>query len=241
MGLLGGIGDFLFGKKPKAGSNESGNNYADYIKNAYGGMISGGTDAFGQYGNALGIGGNFAGQKQAFDNYLNNSGYGYVLDQGMQGVTNSAAGKYLLRSGATAKALQDRALNIGKTFYENYLDRLSDMSRLGLGAGSLVSGAGQFSKGTGSTQGTQGSFGDLLSLGIALFSDERLKDNIEPTGRTMGGVPEVEFEYRQDTGIDLPKGRQKGVLAQAVAKLRPDALGPIVKGFLTVDYRRLLI
>src|SRR4249919_3692644 len=123
--------------------SESGNKAWKEIKGAYMPMINQGVDAFGAYGDALGIGGNFGAQQQAYDNFLNNSGYKYVLD--------SAAGKFMLRSGATAKALQDRSLNIGKTFFENYLDRLSDQSRLGLGAGGLLSNTGQYSKASGSS------------------------------------------------------------------------------------------
>src|SRR4249919_1384929 len=89
--------------------SESGNKAWKEIKGAYMPMINQGVDAFGAYGDALGIGGNFGAQQQAYDNFLNNSGYKYVLDQGMHGVTDSAAGKFMLRSGATAKALQDRS------------------------------------------------------------------------------------------------------------------------------------
>jgi len=163
-----GLFSTIFGSSPKPEKSESGNHSYDYLKDAYGGMIGGGTDAFGQLGSALGVGGNFAGQQQAYDNFLNNSGYGYVMDQGMQGVTNSAAGNYLLRSGSTAKALQDRAMNIGKTYFENYLDHLGDMSKLGLGAGGLISSAGQYSKGTGDTQGSGGLLGAAMNL-IPLF------------------------------------------------------------------------
>lgn len=93
--------------------------------------------------------------------------------------------------------------------------------------------------GAGTTTGTQpGGWGNQL-LGAAsaalpfIFSDERLKENIAYTGRSVGGVPEVEFEYRKDSG--LPQGRQTGVIAQDVAKLRPDALGPVVGGYLTIN------
>jgi hypothetical protein len=158
MGLLGSI----FGSKPKAQKSESGNKSWDFIKSTYSPMASGGTGAFGQLGSALGVGGDFAGQQQAYDNYLNNSGFDYAMDQGMQGVTNSAAGKYLLRSGATAKGLQDRATNISKSFFDDYLDRLGQMSQLGLGAGGLMANAGQWSKGSGGTPGSQGFLGAAM-------------------------------------------------------------------------------
>jgi hypothetical protein len=106
----------------------------------------------------------------------------------------------------------------------------------GLGALSPLLGAG-----AGAGQSTQSqpsdTFGSIMGLASAalpfIFSDERLKDNIAYTGRSVGGVPEVEFEYRKDSG--LPQGRQTGFIAQDVAKLRPDALGPVVGGYLTIN------
>lgn len=236
-----GIIKSLFGSKGSKQKSESGNLAYDYLKGAYSPMVSGGTGAFGQLGSALGVGGNFAGQQQAYDNFLNNSGYQYVLDQGMQGVTNSAAGNYLLRSGATAKALQDRAMNIGKTYFENYLDHLGDMSKLGLGAGSLISGAGQYSKGSGTSGGDSGvgnAIGTALTI-ASLFSEPELKKNIEHVGYTPDGIEIVDFDYRQDTPLKLPEGRFRGVMADEVERLRPDALGPTINGYRTVNYSRL--
>lgn len=150
--------------------SESGNKNLGLLNGIYTPMAQGGVGAFNTLGNALGIGGNFDAQQQAYENFLDNSGYDYVLDQGMQGVTNSAAGNYLLRSGATAKALQDRSINIGKTFFENYLDRLSEQSRLGLGAGGILTNAGQYSKSKGSSGGGLGGLlGTALSIGAGIF------------------------------------------------------------------------
>lgn len=231
MGLL----TSIFGGSSEKSS--SGNKNMDLITGAYSPMMTGGIGAFNTVNNALGIGGDFGAQQEAYENFLNNSGYDYVLDQGMQGVTNSAAGNYLLRSGATAKALQDRSLNIGKTFFENYLDRLADQSRLGLGAGGLVADVGQFSKGSASS--SSGGLGKAIGAGLSMLamSDIATKDNIVDLGYDIGGVPAISFNYRQ--GLGLPEGEFVGVRAQDVARLRPDALGPVVDGYLTVDYGAL--
>jgi hypothetical protein len=62
------------------------------------------------------------------------------------------------------------------------------------------------------------------------FSDARLKDNIEPVGKTFDG----QNIYRYDFG----DGRtQLGLLAQEVLRNHPDAVGQ-KDGFLTVDYDR---
>lgn len=219
----------------KPGKSESGNKAYDYIKGAYSPMVQGGTDAFGYTNNLLGIG-----KEGGFQNYLDSAGYNFIKDEAMSGLTNSAAGQGMLRSGATAKALQDRAANIGRTYFDNYLNHVTDQSKLGLAAGGLISGAGQYSKSKGATQGGMGM--DLIGAGLqaaALFSDVELKDNIVELGYSIGGVPAIAFDYRQDKGIDLPEGRFIGVRAQDVERLRPDALGPFVSGYRTVDYGRL--
>lgn len=157
MGLFGS----LFGSKPKAQKSESGNKAYPWIKDTYAPMASGGTDAFNM---ASGLLSGSPESKAGYDNFLNNSGYSYLMDNAMQGVTNSAAGKYLLRSGATAKALQDRSVNLTKTMFQNYLQDLMGLSQQGLGAGSLIANAGQWSKGTGGTQGSQGLLGTALQI-----------------------------------------------------------------------------
>lgn len=222
-----------------APSSKSGNKAWGFIKDTYSPQAQGGVAAFNNFGNLLGMNGEPA-NREAYDNFLNNSGFDWIMDDAMQGVTNSAAGKFMLRSGATGKALQDRATNIGKTFFDNYLDRVGQMSAMGLGAGNLMANAGQYSKQKGGGMG-----GQLLGAGLSaaasagLFSDEALKDNVTELGYDIGGVPAISFTYRQDKGIDLPEGEFIGVRAQDVARLRPDALGPIRDGYMTVNYGAL--
>lgn len=77
--------------------------------------------------------------------------------------------------------------------------------------------------------------GDIISTGLkiagtaaSLFSDKRLKDNIEKVGELNDG----QNVYRYDFG----NGRtQLGLLAQEVLKKKPDAVGKR-DGYLTVDY-----
>lgn len=79
---------------------------------------------------------------------------------------------------------------------------------------------------------------DIASIGTTLaslaaflpFSDARLKDNIEPVGKTFDG----QNIYRYDMG----DGRtQLGLMAQEVREHKPDAVGER-NGFLTLDYDR---
>lgn len=59
------------------------------------------------------------------------------------------------------------------------------------------------------------------------FSDRRLKSNIVKIGEKSGLNI---YEY------DIFGRRERGVMADEVAKSRPDALGPIVGGYATVNY-----
>lgn len=190
---------------------------------------------------APGTGGGGGGDAMGgFNNFLESSAYDFIKDEAMDGLTNAYAGSGMFRSGAAGKAFQDRAANIGKTYFDNYLNHLTDISKLSLGAGGLISGAGNWSKSKGPTQGGMGM--DLIGAGLqaaALFSDPELKTNVVKVGEFEDGLEIVEFDYRQDMGLDLPKNRFRGVRAEQVAELRPWALGPVVEGYLTVDYGRL--
>lgn len=71
-------------------------------------------------------------------------------------------------------------------------------------------------------------------------SDPRIKENVERVGALEDGLGVYEWDYRQDMGLDLPKGRFRGVMADEVAQLRPWALGePLPGGYATVNYGAL--
>ncbi|MES2781908.1 MAG: tail fiber domain-containing protein [Pseudomonadota bacterium] len=73
-------------------------------------------------------------------------------------------------------------------------------------------------------------------------SDIRLKTNIERVGETPDGLGIYDYDYLPIEGqiaAFMPEGRQRGVIAQEVALLRPDALGPVIDGYATVNYAAL--
>lgn len=73
-----------------------------------------------------------------------------------------------------------------------------------------------------------------------MFSDPSLKRNVEYTGQKTAkhGIPIVKFDYEDVPGLDLPRGRQVGVMATDVAKVLPEAVS-MDRGYLTVDYGKL--
>lgn len=224
-----GIFSSIFGSKPKAQKSESGNKAYGYLKDAYSPMVSGGAGAFNL---ASGLLSGSPQSKAGFDNFLNNSGYSYLMDNAMQGLTNSAAGKFMLRSGPTLKAMQDRSVNLTKGMFQNYLQDLMGLSQQGLGAGSLIANAGQWSKGTGGTSGSQGLLGSALQVLPFIFSDPRVKTEIKP----VGAVGVYDYRYKDDP----PGTRRRGFMADEIEQVHPNAMGPRIAGIRTIDPVRLV-
>jgi hypothetical protein len=73
--------------------------------------------------------------------------------------------------------------------------------------------------------------GGAFQLGSAALMgcDIRIKENIVPVGHTPKGVPLYRFDY-----IGGAKGIV-GPMAQEVAIMQPEALGPVLGGYMTVD------
>lgn len=116
-----------------------------------------------------------------------------------------------------------------------------------IGVGALNGNVRQASNGYG-TQTTKSApaWGPMLlqaagnaAQAAAMASDPRVKQNIVKVGEDADGLGWYDFDYRQDTGLDLPAWRQRGVMANEVAELRPWALGEPVSGYATVYYDRL--
>jgi hypothetical protein len=189
----------------------------------------------GQGAGGMGGSGGFGGG--GLQNYLNSSGYNFLLDSGSRAITNNAAARGLLNSGSTLKALNQFGQNLASTKLDNYLGHLSDMAKLSLGAGGLVSEAGQVSKGQ-SSPGLGGLIGAALST-AAMASDPRVKKNAERIGEFNDGLGKWRFEYDRDIDSTLPEGVFIGVMADEVEQLRPWALGPERNGYRTVNYDRL--
>lgn len=99
------------------------------------------------------------------------------------------------------------------------------LGSIGSGLGSVASGIG--AAGTAAAEG----LGTILSMLPFAFSDERMKDNIRPVGKTFDG----QNIYTYDFG----DGRtQMGLIAQEVLGRHPDAVAQTRDGLLAVDYRR---
>ena len=80
---------------------------------------------------------------------------------------------------------------------------------------------------------TAGKAGTAMTPGLGnIFSDIRLKKNIQRIGTRSDGLGVYEFEYTWGGG------RQIGLMAQEVLGIYPDAVGQS-GGYLTVDYSKV--
>jgi hypothetical protein len=86
-------------------------------------------------------GGGTGGSGDAFQNYLNSTGYQFQLGEGQRAITTSNAAKGLLNSGSTLKALNQYGQNLASTSFNNYLNQLGGLSQQGLAAGGAIGGA----------------------------------------------------------------------------------------------------
>lgn len=221
-------------------------NFRDYV--------STGNNAIGSISDLFNLGGvpGDGRAQAAFDNYLNSTGYGFMRDQGVDSIAANQAAAGLLNSGSTLKGIQRFGTNLAAQYYDNYIGRLLDIAGSGLGAGQLITDAGRrsesfsdsvggsnsYSTGTSTSSGTGRSspgLGGLLGgIGsVIAASDPRLKMDLEPLYKRRDGVTVYSFRYINGAGPYI------GVMADEVSRLRPDALGPEIGGFKTVDYSKL--
>lgn len=133
-GVIGGIGSLFGGNSAKkndlTGFNYLKNNAA--VMSAQGavpGALAGQDAALtGQQGVANNVNTlltSNSSNNPAYQNYLNSTGYNFMLDTGSRAITGSAAARGLLNSGATGQALTQYGQNLGSQYFNNYLNQLN--------------------------------------------------------------------------------------------------------------------
>jgi hypothetical protein len=224
------MGLFSFFKPKYKAAPSNVNN--DLIKSTYTGAAEQGVGAQNVLAGALGVpGGDSAGAQAGFQQFSDNAGFGNVLEKLVQGITGGQAARGLLRSGSTGTRYLEEGTALNQQYYNNYLQNLTGLSGLGLGAGGLLTsaGSGESTK----RKSDAATVGNILSGIGSLFSDRRLKEDIEKLDAFEDGLGIYRYRY---VGQEVDR---IGVMADEVAKLRPWALGPEVGGYATVNYGRL--
>lgn len=211
------------GSKSKSTST---NTNRDLINSTFGGAAG----ATGTSVNALQalLGGDASGFR-SFTDAIDLSGQ---AEYGSRGITGNAAARGLLRSGSTGRALVDYEQQLENQAADSYMNRLLGVGQLGLGAGGLIAQAGQQQTSTSRSKPGIGGFLGQVGAGIA-SSDERLKTDITPVGKNPDGLTVYQYRYKGEPGVYI------GVMAQEVAELKPEALGPVVNGYMTVNYDKV--
>lgn len=132
--------------------------------------------------------------------------------------------------------------NIARYNYDNnsqwdYISRYLGMLNGGYpggessGTGTSIQ-PGQSSSPWGSIFGGAGLALQAAPLFMGMFSDERLKENIEPVGQLNDGQTVYSYRYKGDPTPQI------GLMAQEVAERHPEAVAEHPSGYLMVDYGR---
>jgi hypothetical protein len=118
---------------------------------------------------------------------------------------------------------------------QNYQNLLAQNQLSGQGRNPWASALGGAATGAqaGSAAGGWGSLiGGVVGGAAGYFSSRALKENIELIDVSDMGIPVVEFNYRSDPA----KVRYRGVLAEDVAKIKPEAVIDDNSGYQKVLY-----
>jgi hypothetical protein len=208
-------------------SKQSSNNKAyDGVNSSLSPVMNGAAGAFSKVGDLL------SGDTSGFDAYKDATGFNFEAEQGSRGITGNAAARGLLRSGGTGKALVNYGNDLQQKYAGNYMDRLTGQVNSGLQAGQVITSAGQQSSGTSKSKPGIGKFLGQVGAGIAM-SDRRLKTNIHKVGELPNGLGLYQYRYNDGSGPFL------GVMADEVAAIQPEALGPVIDGYQSVDYDKI--
>lgn len=149
----------LFGGSKQQSLSQNVNN--PMLTGALSGALGGVGDSYNAIKALLG------GDNSGFNRYKDAAGYNFAAQQGSQGVLANGAARGLLRSGATGKGLVSFGQKLSDQYLDSYLQRLTGMGQLGLGAGQILASSGQRSESSGKSKpGLGGFLGGILG-GIA--------------------------------------------------------------------------
>ena len=165
-----GLKSTLFGHPSKGSSSSvSGNSAYPAISSAFTPALGYLTQGGSMMGNLLGLNGGQA-QTQGLQNWANSGGYNFLMNQGIDTVNSNMYSRGLGASGADMKALENYRSGLASTYLNQYMNNLLDFSKLGLGAGGVMSDAGRFNNSTSSEVGAKkGILGDIVKAAASFI------------------------------------------------------------------------
>lgn len=134
-------------------TSQSSNQAYPFLQSALGGQIGNVAKGSDILASLLGINGGDAGAN-AFNQFKDSSGYNFIRNEGVNGITSNKAAKGLLNSGAALKDITSYSSNLSNNFLNNYLTSLLGLSNTGIQAGQILSNAGNVSTSQGTSSGT---------------------------------------------------------------------------------------
>jgi hypothetical protein len=159
-----------FGKSTQKSNNQSQqtstslNQSYPFIQGALGDQVSNAGQGTNAIKALLGLSGD-TGQKAAFDNFRNSSGYDFIRNEAVNGITGSQASKGLLSSGSTLKGISKYTSGLASNFLNSYLSQLMGLSDSGIKAAQVISSAGNTANSQGTSFGNSSGSSTNLSLG----------------------------------------------------------------------------
>jgi hypothetical protein len=213
-------------------------------------------EALGRLGGIYGLPGGTGSEEQMIQSLMASPLYKAILggrEAGEESILRSAAATGGLRSGDVQSNLYDYNVQLeNKALLDAYNQRMQGLS----GMANLPSAAPQIAQGMagiGQTQaqgitaaeqarqaGSQMGLDNLLGLGsmaVGMFSDRRLKTDIQPIGEIDG---HKWYSWKWNTVAEKMglKGETIGVMADEVRDKQPEAVS-LNRGFMFIDYGKL--
>ena len=145
-------------------TSQSYNQAYPFLQSALGDQVSNVGKGSSAIASLLGLNGSDEGIN-AFNTFKDSSGYKFIRDEGVKGITGSMAAKGLLGSGSALKAISQYSTNLASNFLNNYLSNLMGLSNTGVQAGQILASAGNTANSQGTSYGTSRGKSTNFSLG----------------------------------------------------------------------------
>jgi len=218
------------GSKEKQQSTSSSQNLAyQPVSQAFNPLLSYATSGADSLKRLLG------GDTTEFDKYRAGTGYDFEKDRGESGIMTLLGSKGMRNSGAALKSLTSFNDGLQRSSINSYVEKLLGLTGVGFNAGNQITGAGNTSKSQSTGSGSSWEMpGIAKAVGSFIAaSDRRLKTDIKKVGQLDNGLNVYTYKYLNG------KTTYVGVMADEVKDIMPEALGPTMDGFMTVDYGKV--
>lgn len=145
-------------------TSQSFNQAYPFLQSALGDQVGNAGKGSSAIASLLGLNGSDEGVN-AFNTFKDSSGYNFIQNEGVRGITGNMAARGLLSSGSTLKAISNYSSNLASNFLNSYLSNLMGLSNTGIQAGQILASAGSTANSQGTSYGTSSSKSSNFSLG----------------------------------------------------------------------------